>query len=113
MDGSYMTGFNYTHAEIVAVFNSNLTTAHGVIVLGGEGVPSPYIGFDPVHNTLSIYAKGGASVSLKLNPQEGLHLHIYVDSGIVEVVANGRASIAAAISIPTSHQAAGGVAAYG
>lgn len=110
--GSYMAGFNSTHAEIIAEFNST-QAAHGVIILGGRGVPSPYIGFDPVRATLSIYAKGGSSVAFTLKPNEGLRLHVYVDSGIIEVVANGRVSIAAAIPIPTSLQAAGGVAAYG
>ena len=71
---------------------------------------SVQVGYNHAAKQLSI---GKSSVSFKLNPAEGLQLHIYVDSGIIEVVANNRSTLAVAIPISTGNQADGVVSVFG
>ena len=70
--------------------------------------------YDPVKRLLSVSTHenpGHDSTPLALRPGEALSLHVYVDRGLVEVVANGRASLAT--SVPASAPADDAVRALG
>ena len=59
--------------------------------------------YDPFKHTLSIGTHdnpGHDSTPLKLRAGEALSLHIFIDEGLLEVVANGRASVAASTPPP-------------
>jgi hypothetical protein len=77
---------------------------------GGGGSSSGIrVGYDG--NSISI--NGGDSAPLTLRAGEPLQLHIFVDGGIVEVVANGKATIQAAVNIAAGDQTNGVVSVFG
>ena len=70
--------------------------------------------YDPVKHTLSIGThdnRGHDSTPFALRIGEALSLHVFIDEGLVEVVANGRASIAT--STPSSQVAGDAIYAVG
>eukprot|EP01047_Picozoa_sp_COSAG01_P033276 COSAG01_NODE_2442_length_7689_cov_89.459289_4_plen_268_part_00 len=65
---------------------------------GGTGVV-----YDPATHSLSVSTHsnpGHDRTPLSLRDGEGLSLHIYVDGNLIEVVANGRASLATSVAHP-------------
>jgi hypothetical protein len=59
--------------------------------------------YDPSKHTLSISTHdnpGHDSTPFKLRTGEALSLHVFIDAGLLEVVANSRASIAASTKLP-------------
>ena len=55
--------------------------------------------YDPDKHTLSI---GSDSTPFTLRTGEALSLHVFIDEGLVEVVANSRASLATSTPLPES-----------
>ena len=53
--------------------------------------------YDPDKQTLSI---GSDSTPFALQTGEALSLHVFIDEGLVEVIANSRASLATSTSLP-------------
>lgn len=85
--------------EIKAIFNvTKASTSYGLVVLSSVAIL-----YNPAMQMLSVGSHenpGHDSTPLVLNKGEGLSLHVYVDGEVIEVVANGRASLATS-SLPS------------
>jgi hypothetical protein len=123
------SGFSSRYAEIVVTFPActTATEPYGAMVLAPNPTANSSmatsanetacqgvaIGYDPKAGVLAVSGASRASTALTLPSNQGLALRIYVGGGLIEVVANRRASIPAVASVPSENTNASSVSAFG